>query len=420
MATPSTKNQPAESKGACALCGKPAPLACGRCRLAHYCAAACQRAAWPAHKDPCRRAGALRALPDVPADLPEKVAALATRGLTEVFVGPKGRGLRARAPIPRGTVVAYYAGPRYENDAAIGSMREFEYLLAGIAGDVATDTPCLPDAVNGSLINDPLTAETYGLLTQGELAAALIAYCCRDVHRRNAEALEPTVGNTTEIYTIRDVAAGEELLITYGAYYWVQMLAGKRLAGATFRAAWAANQLILRGDTKCFTALLEIAKLTGAPREQQAAFLDSALGGFGAAVPLWLKWEGVRVAYCGVVGVSFHGFCPPPEVENVYVRAPWDAREEKAPGKDLAVRAVILLARGLLPLAVSLSDQHFACEVVRQLLRELPGIHPALVEQLPEAVVLHGLADTILEAMDGRAPPSGTPPPGDCRQSSPE
>lgn len=304
---------PNESKisTTCAACAKPTAASCSRCRLAHYCGPECQRAQWPAHKEPCRRAGALRALPAVPADLPVKVAALAARGLTAVF--------------------AYVAGPRYENDAVINAMSEFEYFLAGIVGDVATGTPCLPDAVNGSLVNDPMTAETYGLLTQGDLSRALAAYYRQDVRYRNAEALEPTVGNATEIYTIHDIAAGEELLVGYGPYYWVQMLAGKRLAGTTFHAAWSANMFLLKGDTKCFAALLEIAKLADAPWEQQAAFLGEGFGMSGGAVPLWLKWEGVRLVFAGVAGVSYHGYCH--SGVEVYVRAPGIATRRRRPAQ---------------------------------------------------------------------------------------
>jgi hypothetical protein len=47
----------------CAACAAPAaPLACARCRCAFYCGAACQRAAWGAHKGVCV-AGAAAALP---------------------------------------------------------------------------------------------------------------------------------------------------------------------------------------------------------------------------------------------------------------------------------------------------------------------------------------------------------------------
>ena len=47
----------------CAACAAPAaPLACARCRCAFYCAAACQRAAWGAHKGVCV-AGAADELP---------------------------------------------------------------------------------------------------------------------------------------------------------------------------------------------------------------------------------------------------------------------------------------------------------------------------------------------------------------------
>ena len=47
----------------CAACAAPAaPLACARCKCAFYCGAACQRAAWGAHKGVCA-AGAAAGLP---------------------------------------------------------------------------------------------------------------------------------------------------------------------------------------------------------------------------------------------------------------------------------------------------------------------------------------------------------------------
>ncbi len=48
--------------------------------------------------------------------------------------------------------------------------------------------------------------------------------------------------------TARDVAVGEELTIRYGAMWWIEMLAAARLDGTTFQAAWAANQLLFKGD----------------------------------------------------------------------------------------------------------------------------------------------------------------------------
>lgn len=46
---------PAVAPSRCGACGKDfATMTCGRCRSSRYCDAACQRAAWPAHKPNCK------------------------------------------------------------------------------------------------------------------------------------------------------------------------------------------------------------------------------------------------------------------------------------------------------------------------------------------------------------------------------
>jgi len=39
----------------CAVCRKPAKNRCGKCNMAYYCDASCQRADWPTHKVECNR-----------------------------------------------------------------------------------------------------------------------------------------------------------------------------------------------------------------------------------------------------------------------------------------------------------------------------------------------------------------------------
>ncbi|KAG0223507.1 hypothetical protein BGW41_005466 [Actinomortierella wolfii] len=42
-----------EGKTACVTCNKPASLRCSRCKINHYCSAACQKADWPLHRHAC-------------------------------------------------------------------------------------------------------------------------------------------------------------------------------------------------------------------------------------------------------------------------------------------------------------------------------------------------------------------------------
>lgn len=44
----------AEQQHVCGVCGKVATLRCSRCKAVWYCAAACQKAHWPTHKQSCK------------------------------------------------------------------------------------------------------------------------------------------------------------------------------------------------------------------------------------------------------------------------------------------------------------------------------------------------------------------------------
>ena len=60
---------PAAARDACDACGKTVAelKRCSRCRAAAYCSTACQRTAWPRHKDHCRRAPKAAPAPAAPA-----------------------------------------------------------------------------------------------------------------------------------------------------------------------------------------------------------------------------------------------------------------------------------------------------------------------------------------------------------------
>ena len=63
---------PAAARDACDACGKTVAelKRCSRCRAAAYCSTACQRTAWPRHKDHCRRAPKAAPAPAAPAPAP--------------------------------------------------------------------------------------------------------------------------------------------------------------------------------------------------------------------------------------------------------------------------------------------------------------------------------------------------------------
>ena len=67
-------DDPAAARDACDACGKTFAVAelkrCSRCRAAAYCSTACQRTAWPRHKDHCRRAPKAAPAPAAPAPAP--------------------------------------------------------------------------------------------------------------------------------------------------------------------------------------------------------------------------------------------------------------------------------------------------------------------------------------------------------------
>lgn len=74
---------------ACAACGEPASARCTACRVLRYCGAACQRAAWPAHRGVCAAAARRGASPpgctlsslalELAAGVPERVLDVARR-----------------------------------------------------------------------------------------------------------------------------------------------------------------------------------------------------------------------------------------------------------------------------------------------------------------------------------------------------
>jgi TPR repeat protein len=121
----------------CAACGAPATSRCAACAGAHYCSAACQRAAWPHHKVACARAAQLlegRPLSELDSRIDELLAwaaaddANAQLALAHLYA--------------RGAGVAEDAGEAVRlSQAAAGAghlgAQIFAALAAGEAGDAA-------------------------------------------------------------------------------------------------------------------------------------------------------------------------------------------------------------------------------------------------------------------------------------------
>ena len=80
-ATPLSQN----ARDACDACGKTVAelKRCSRCRAAAYCSTACQRTAWPRHKDHCRRAPKAAPAPAAPAPAPAAAPAPAPATTTK-------------------------------------------------------------------------------------------------------------------------------------------------------------------------------------------------------------------------------------------------------------------------------------------------------------------------------------------------
>ena len=76
---------PAAARDACDACGKTVAelKRCSRCRAAAYCSTACQRTAWPRHKDHCRRAPKAAPAPAAPAPAPAAAPAPAPATTTK-------------------------------------------------------------------------------------------------------------------------------------------------------------------------------------------------------------------------------------------------------------------------------------------------------------------------------------------------
>ena len=343
-----------------------------------YCGSRCQRIDRPNHRDDCHGMCEFRALPGVVgAGLDHTVWGVLGKKWTKRR-GP-GLGLvAADRTIPRGEVIAFIAGPQLP-DGRPASIEQHRYLFDDI---LAEPDKHLPHGVNASAIEDSIRDTTRRLLTTGGLVKGLLAYCTDSLSCNSAACRDYAGVAVLPIKTSREVAPGEPLTIAYGMRHWIERVAAGLVQGVTFRGAWAANMLILRGDRRVYDALLDRHSI---PRGGEAAakFLKDVLGAETGCIPVWLTDAGASIAFCGVGGETCHS----PRVE---------AGDPQliciGPGRSAAGMAVylsgtiadyarmacdteLLIAQRLAPLIADDADRAYARRVVGDNLRELYEIY---------------------------------------------
>jgi hypothetical protein len=224
-------------------------------------------------------------------------------------------------------------------------------------------------AINGATINDPMGPETYKLITEvgadcstdqamEGLIRSFLRYCGIDEQRANTTMRTTACPCLIEVVTTIAVKAGEELLISYRPFYWMQMLASGLLPRTTFMAAWAANQCLARlhdellekilaentaeGLKQCFEILERLRGKRFSATEKRIE-LSRLLQIHRRNVPIWLRWEGVRVTYGGLGEKSVT-----PYRNQIYVRSSWtDLMEAEKISEIGFIADVLRIIRGL-------------------------------------------------------------------------
>ena len=361
------------------------PRRCAGCRLEVYCGAACQRGDRRNHRDVCHGMCEFRELPGV---VENGLDDIVWGVLCEEWTKRRGPGLgldAADRTIPRGEVVAFIAGPQLP-DGQPASIEQHRFLFDDILADPDKH---IPPHVNGSAIEDSISEATMRLLASGQLVKGLLAYCTDSVSCNAAACRDYAGVAVLPIKTTRDVAPGVPLTIAYGMRHWLEKFAAAgvldaagRVQGVTFRGAWAANMLILRGDRRVYDALLDRHSI---PRGGEAAakFLKDVLGAETGCIPVWLTDAGAFVAFCGVGGETCHSpsvAAGDPQLICI------------GPGRSAAGMAVylsgaiadyarmardteLLIAQTLAPLIADDADRAYARRVVGDNLRELYEIY---------------------------------------------
>ena len=207
-------------------------------------------------------------------------------------VGPSptaGTGLFAARDLPAGTLVALYPAHAigrgeqnvfydtnrdyFKKQTSSGSLRPYrqsvlgDRSLFGVANDQIED-PFFIDANPEQALVDGWTAH---LVNDGAVCAAgdeasVVRYYEASLVRRNCLIVPVGPAPLMGYATTRDVEAGEELLTTYGAEYWVEVKATPLIADIsrkTYRNFEKIAELTASGYATDFYHLEKFMKITG-------------------------------------------------------------------------------------------------------------------------------------------------------------
>ena len=200
-----------------------------------------------------------------------------------------GTGLFAARDLPAGTLVALYPAHAigrgeqnvfydtnrdyFKKQTSSGSLRPYrqsvlgDRSLFGVANDQIED-PFFIDANPEQALVDGWTAH---LVNDGVLCAAgeeesVVRYYKDSLARRNCLIVPVGPAPLMGYATTRDVEAGEELLTTYGAEYWVEVKATPLIADIsrkTYRNFEKIAELTASGYATDFYHLEKFMKITG-------------------------------------------------------------------------------------------------------------------------------------------------------------
>lgn len=171
-------------------------------------------------------------------------------------VGTAPRGLVATAPIPAGTVITHYPAHTAVQDSA-ADPRSFILVPPFSGGDAVHYSILLSEPLGPltHVVGDPAKADDPRWLahmandscgnpfkkarTGEERFRAALTYFI--VSSKRANAVIDTRTNPIPLVAARDIAAGEEILVSYGANYWLPADCPRRDKIIEDSIAWAQN-----------------------------------------------------------------------------------------------------------------------------------------------------------------------------------